>query len=255
MTYSVLLKTDIHPFPTRDLGKLRAEVLGGVAYDHMARLNMAFGWIAEGVDRYVAAALVETLEKNGFAAAVKEDAAFTRLGDDCKVGRAVLSPESLSIETDATGTWQTIDWGDVDLVAIGGVPDSRLKTAVVTDRRAKPVRRKVIQHVKARVLTAKFVEEKGALLQLYVSSPRFVIAIRPTAFFYDYLADRRKSAAGENFALLLDDLQQFATGAYWPARTREYIDNGARAAGEFKNVPEFSRYHQWIYEAFVDVSD
>lgn len=252
--YSVFLKTDVHPFPLEELARFRTEALGGIAYDNIQHLRLWFGRMAEGLDRYAATALVEILENNGYSAGVKEDAAIRRFDNDRNVSRADLSGERLLIETDVSGSREEIDWGDVALVALGRVPDPRLKMSAVRERAFGSRRRTINKPVSMDTITVKaqIIEERGALLQLFLRSPRPVVAIRPTSFFYDYLGDRRRTSAAENFALLIDDLQQFATGAYWPIRTREYIDGGVEAAGDFQNVAEFSRYHQWLYEGFVD---
>jgi hypothetical protein len=249
VTHSVLLRTEEFPFPTSEYGRLLQDMLGGIAYDHMARMNRSFGWVAAGLEADVASRLAASFEARGVPAVVREDASFSAERPRLTVSQADLTPASFIVHPEASET-REIPWGEVTLISLGNVPRERPRIGAkresifVSGGGTQPAPRAPL------LSTARRVNEKGALLHAWVRAPACVVSIRPEDFFYDYLRDRRRQVCGENLSLLIDDLRRLAGGAYWPPLSREYVETG-EPSHHFGSEHEFSRYNYWVHEAFV----
>jgi hypothetical protein len=260
MPFSVFLLSEFMPVPFAELGKPMHKVLGGVAYDHMNAINANHGWVARKLDRDPAEQLVAELEAAGHKAILKDEEDLIGVKEVLKVRRAELSADALKVEVGLLGELNALSWDDLSLVSIGRVQ-------VVTQKTVKTKKRKVglstaglamgvpVPTMKTTTTSSreKHIDE-NVLVQLVFAEEGVVREIRPNAFDYGYLGERRLPTGRQNLLLFLYDLTTFGKAATWTSMARAFAEEG-EAPHSFKSQKDMLRYTQWQIEAKFDVAD
>ncbi|MGE0708065.1 MAG: hypothetical protein AB7N76_17350 [Planctomycetota bacterium] len=240
------------PLASGPLGAVVSEVLGGVAYDHVRRINARYGWLADGLEQGRAMALASALAAAGHEPLVRRDDDLLRPAQKLHVRTALLRGDALHVPVSLAGELRALPWAALSLVGIGSVPVAR---QVVQKTKQK----KWGINFKAMALTGvplpqrktiekshlRQVSDEGVLLQLLFAREGVTVEVQPAQFDYGYLEERLATTSRENWALLLADLEELGREARWTDMAKAYLDTG-KLAPAFRDVKDFEHYLAWV---------
>jgi len=259
MSWSVFLLDESLPLPVAHLAKLVHSVSGGIIQDHMQRVKLHYGWVAQGLQEEQADNLVQRMEAEGLAARKKREDRLIRIERKTTIHHALLLDDGLHIPVGLGTKMDVVPWSDLTLVSVGSVPWFR-QHAVVEKRRKLSVVKltgslitgiPMSSHKTVKKTKYEKISEEGILLHLVFVVRGLILEIRPSEFRYDYLGERLSGTSAENFFTLLTDLEQYtAASAHWTDMSRAFLETGDLVP-PFENEQDFRRFNAWIAEKTV----
>ncbi|MBN1444021.1 MAG: hypothetical protein JXA90_15025 [Planctomycetes bacterium] len=259
MSWSVFLIDELLPLPVALLGKLVHRIAGGVLQDHVQRLKIHYGWLAQGLHEEQADELLRGLETHDLHGLKKREDQLIKIERKTTVHQALPLDDGIHIPVGRSGKMQVVPWSALTVVSIGSVPWFRQEAVVEKRKKLSGINLTGTLLTGIPIPSYKTVEKtkyeqiahEGILVQLVFVERGLVLEIRPSEFRYDYLGDRRSMTSAQNFFILLEDLERYtAESAHWTEISRDFLETGYLAHA-FENEGAFHRFNLWIAEKTV----
>ena len=199
--------------PSRAALKRAFRALGElVDIDAATMSNDGYGVLTEGLSRENAGKLSAALNAEGVPTRVVDESTIVRLPQAKIVRRLDCIPSGL-ISYDPLGRPTSIDWSHVVLVASGFVTGKERQRTEKTRVVYRGTGRGGSHPIE--LTDVSYSEERKArlILEVYLNVAPGRLRVAAHKCRYDYLGDRLTQRYMDNYALLIQDLCRFASGA------------------------------------------
>jgi hypothetical protein len=215
------------PDDPAELAEVLNRVLGIHPTDALVHARGAPGALPEKLTRERAEVLVAEIAQLGLSAQALPAAEIPEFEHVVAVHRSACSDAGLDVQGLHEEQHFAVPWGDIELIAIGQVPQEIARHYATGEMAALSAARRTSKPPVDLPLPP------GAAAWIVCRNPERELRIDHKRMNYEYLGKRKTFSATANFRLFIDDIIARTPHAYLTPSTRDFLERGSVSSYSF----------------------